>query len=117
MRTNLVLLLLSLACTALSGCQTTAPDVQIRYQQVATLPPDDLLVDCDKTAPPNVEDYMALPTWSDKEGMLVDNISLGIEAMGKCNKRWFNLRKWKVDAQKAVDAANAASAPVPSKSP
>jgi hypothetical protein len=118
MRTTLALLLLSLASLSLTGCGTTAPpEVQVRYQQVAVMPDDDLLVDCDHTRPPNIDDYLALPTWTDKEGMLTDNISVHIDAMGKCNIRWDQLRKWKVKAKAAVDAANAASASAPTKSP
>ena len=119
MRKTLSLLLLSSACLSLIGCGTTQPDVQVqvRYQQVAVMPDDDMLVDCDHTPPPRLDDYLALPTWTDKEGMLVDNISVHIDSMGKCNIRWDQLRKWKVKAKAAVDAANAASAPAPSKSP
>lgn len=118
MRNNLVLLLISLACTALSGCQTTPPpEVQIRYQQVATLPPDDLLVDCPPTPLFNFDDYLKLTDWPAKEAVWFDNTSLRIQNDGKCNNRWATLRQWKVDAQKAVDTANAASAPASSKSP
>lgn len=112
------LLLIAVCSLALSGCGTTPPpEIQIRYTQVATLPPDDLLVDCPAQKPPAIEDYLALPTWPDKEGMLVDNISLHISGMGKCNIRWDAIRKWKIAAQKAVDAANAASAPAATTSP
>lgn len=116
MRKTLSLLLFSLACLTLVGCGTTPPppEVQVRYQQVAVMPDDDMLVDCDHTPPPKVDDYLALSTWPDKEGMLTDNIGVHIDSMGKCNIRWDQLRKWKVTAKAAVAAANAASAPAKS---
>lgn len=109
MRSTFALLVLTV-CTVLSGCQTTPPpEIQIRYQNVVLAVPDDLIVDCKITPPPLVVDYMALPTWSDKEGVLVESDAANIENLGACNVQWANVRKWK--AKSVAAAASTASAP------
>lgn len=88
--------LLLLTVALLAGCCTPPkPEVIIQYKTIVVAPADNLLVDCDIKEPPYEIDYVALPNWTLKEGILVDLNAINTANLGKCNVRWKNLREWK----------------------
>ena len=91
---HLTILLLSLL--VLAGCATpTPPDPIIKIKTVVIAPEDNLLLDCDVQVPPVIKDYIALPDWQLKEGVLVDMNEKNLFNLNVCNIRFKKLREWK----------------------
>lgn len=92
----MIRILLLLTVLLLAGCCTPVkPEPEIRYKTVIVAPADNLLVDCDITPPPAIDYYVGLPSWTLKEGVLVDSKEESIKDAIKCNVRWKALREWK----------------------
>lgn len=97
------LLLLILAGLVLSGCATTQPEPIIKYKTIVIAPEDALLVDCEVSAPPVIKDYLALPNWTLKEGVLVDLNQKQMTDAITCNVRMEKLRAWKAEQLKLYE--------------
>lgn len=94
------LLLVILAGLILSGCATTQPEPIVKYKTIVIAPEDALLVDCKIEPPPVIDDYLKLPEWTMKEGVLVDMSQKQIGNLNDCNIRMKNLRAWKAEQLK-----------------
>lgn len=85
-----------LLLTLIVGCDTMSVKVKTEYVLVA--PKNDLLVDCDKEAPPNKDVYMSA-TLKEREKLLTTHSLKQYENIDKCNVQLKNLRKWKVEQE------------------
>lgn len=94
--THFKFLILFLVFGILSGCSIfrSKPEVEYRTKTVLVTPPDELLVKCEVTMPPDRELYVK-GSWEEKEKKLV-NYSLSlITEIKKCNLTIDNVFEWK----------------------
>lgn len=95
MKKTLLLIVGFLVSFLISGCATNPSVPEIRYKTKVVAPEDNLIVDCDIEPPMVVKDYVAIPNYVSKEGVLVDLNEKNMVNLQKCNERWKALREWK----------------------
>lgn len=94
--THLKILTLVLTVGILTGCAwfKSKPEVEYRTKTVLVTPPNELLVKCEVTTPPDRELYVK-GSWEEKEKKLV-NYSLSlITEIKKCNVTIDSVAEWK----------------------
>jgi hypothetical protein len=115
----------------LSGCVTTPKPVVVT-QNIVVAPADNLLVDCDVAAPPPKASYLAttatipginpntslqkddafylvqyaktIKALEERERQLTEHALKQFQNLDACNKRWQQLRAWKVNSEKQFNA-------------
>lgn len=99
------LLVLALIGLVLTGCGT-----QVVYvpQYVVVSPPDALLLDCRKDAPPDIDWYIE-QSWNEKEKALVSLNNKNYGNLDVCNLGKSELREWKKDQLLIYEAKNKAA--------
>jgi hypothetical protein len=101
---------LSIAClTALTGCATTEPKIDIRYKNVLIEPSDELIQDCPVAEPPSREEYIAA-TPEKREELLTKAYASATVNATACNKRLKGLREWKAEQRKIFATPETAAA-------
>ena len=81
----------------LVGCSTTKEVVTaVETKTVLVAPPDELLLKCEVTPPPNIEEYVAAD-WPTKEELLTSYSTKQMKSIFKCNTNMAALQKWKKD--------------------
>lgn len=86
----------------LAGCPgTMGGDILVNKTKVVFIEPDaSMVTNCDITAPPAKEEYLASDN-QNREALLSTWGRSQTSNLGTCNKKWDNLRKW-VSDQKAI---------------
>jgi hypothetical protein len=93
------LLLLISTALLLVGCATESTIV---YRYKATVPPDDILVDCAVTPPPNKKVYLDSND-KEKEKLLSETLVNVYKDIHICNSRFNTIREWKANAKTIVE--------------
>ena len=81
------------------GCATNTPNVAVTTQ---VLVPDELIVDCIITPPPEVDIYLAA-TLKGREKILIDYSGELLNNSFICNKRLSILRHWKIETIEGIN--------------
>lgn len=85
----------------LAACGTMKePVAVVETKNILIVPADELLVKCEVSSPPAVNEYVA-GSWQEKEQMLVVYSSELLKNLFKCNKSFEALQTWK---KKQVEA-------------
>jgi len=85
----------------LAACGTMKePLAVVETKNILIVPADELLVKCDVSSPPAVDEYVA-GTWQEKEQLLIVYSSELLKNIFKCNKSFDALQAWK---KKQVEA-------------
>ena len=92
MNTITKVLFVIFAVLLLSGCANV--EYRVQYKTKIVMPADDLLVDCNKSEPPNKDEYIK-SNMSDREKALFNYSFKQTDNIQKCNLRWKSLRELK----------------------
>lgn len=80
-------------------------DVVVKYETVAVLPPDNLIMDCLVEAPPDKDQYKNA-SMKDREKLLYELSMRQMKNTFVCNARLQELRKWKAQQETIYKASN-----------
>lgn len=96
------LLVIAVLVTIVTGCGT-----QVVYvpQYVLVTPPDALLLDCRKTPPPPIDEYVKY-NWNEKEKSLTTTLTHNYANIDVCSLTKSELREWKKDQILIYEAKN-----------